>query len=66
MFTHVSEFVPSAREPLIVQKIAAVGASGDASEGDGAHAQQGDAQHLRAHNHNNNNDNDTERTEDNG
>lgn len=51
MFTHVSEFVPSAREPLIVQKIAAVGASGDASEGDGAHAQQGDAQHLRAHNH---------------
>lgn len=50
MCTHVSEFVPSPRQPLIVQKIAAVGASGDVSEGDGAHTQQGDAQHLRTHN----------------
>ena len=51
MCTHVSEFVPSPRQPLIVQKIAAVGASGDrVSEGDGAHTQQGGAQHLRTHN----------------
>lgn len=50
MCTHVSEFVPSPRQPLIVQKIAAVGASRDVSEGDGAHTQQGDAQHLRTHN----------------
>ncbi len=48
--TYISEFIPSPREPLIIQKIAAVGASGDVSKGDGAHTQQGDAQHLRTHN----------------
>ena len=48
--TYISEFIPSSGEPLIIQKIAAVGASGDVSEGDGAHTQQGDAQHLRKHN----------------
>lgn len=48
--TYISEFVPSSREPLIVQEITAVEATGGASEGDGAHAQQGDAHHLRVHN----------------
>ena len=52
--THVSESIPSSREPLVVQEIPAVGASRHASEGDGAHAQQGDGQHLRVHNNNNN------------
>lgn len=43
--THIPESVPSPREPLIIQKIAAVGASGDVSKG--AHTEQGNAQHLR-------------------
>lgn len=45
--TYVSKFIPSPSEPLIVQKIAAVRASRDVSKCDGAHTQQGDAQHLR-------------------
>lgn len=62
--TYISEFIPSPREPLIIQKIAAVGASGDVSKGDGAHTQQGDARHLRVHNNNNNTEREDIRLED--